>query len=118
MAIAIAAAFILPDLPHNSKGFTEEELQVAQMRMTEDVGEADADSAEQGALDGFYMAVKDYKIYLMMITFTTYVIGLSFNAYFVSHHRVICTSTTNHVLTPCSLPSLAPSALDTSPPCS
>ncbi|KAG7133172.1 MFS-type transporter cnsO like protein [Verticillium longisporum] len=82
MAIAIAAAFILPDLPHNSKGFTEEELQVAQMRMTEDVGEADADSAEQGALDGFYMAVKDYKIYLMMITFTTYVIGLSFNAYF------------------------------------
>lgn len=84
MAIAISAAFILPDLPWNSKGFTKEELQVAQLRMTEDVGEADEDSAEQGTFDGLFMAVKDYKIYLMMLTFTAYVVGLSFNAYFVS----------------------------------
>lgn len=41
--IALLAPFILPDLPHNTKGFTEEELQVAQLRMTEDVGEVDAD---------------------------------------------------------------------------
>ncbi|KAL2752560.1 hypothetical protein ACRALDRAFT_1036327 [Sodiomyces alcalophilus JCM 7366] len=82
MAIAILAAFVLPDLPWNSKGFTKEELDVAQLRMTEDVGEADQDSAAQGTFDGFWMAVKDYKIYLMMLTFTTYVIGLSFNAYF------------------------------------
>lgn len=31
MAIAISAAFILPDLPHNSRGFTAEELEVAQV---------------------------------------------------------------------------------------
>lgn len=82
MAIAISAAFILPDLPHNSRGFTEEERAVAVLRMTEDVGEADADSEEQGIFDGFFMAVKDTKIYVMMLTFTTYVIGLSFNAFF------------------------------------
>ncbi|KFA71170.1 hypothetical protein S40288_04668 [Stachybotrys chartarum IBT 40288] len=82
MAIAISAAFILPDLPHNSRGFTEEELQVAQLRMIEDVGEADTDSAEQGVFDGLWMALKDLKIYLMMLTFTCYVIGLSFNAFF------------------------------------
>jgi hypothetical protein len=81
---AISAAFILPDLPHNSRGFTEEELQVAQLRMIEDVGEADTDSAEQGVFDGLWMALKDLKIYLMMLTFTCYVIGLSFNAFFVS----------------------------------
>ncbi|SPN96484.1 related to nicotinamide mononucleotide permease [Cephalotrichum gorgonifer] len=82
MAVAISAAFVLPDLPHNSRGFTEEELQLAQLRMLEDVGEADEDSKDQGAFDGLIMAVKDYKIYLMMLTFTAYVVGLSFNAFF------------------------------------
>ncbi|EON96064.1 putative tartrate transporter protein [Phaeoacremonium minimum UCRPA7] len=82
MAVAVSAAFILPDLPHNSRGFTEEELQVAQLRMVEDVGEADEDSADQGVFDGLIMALKDVKIYLMMLTFTAYVVGLSFNAFF------------------------------------
>lgn len=75
MAVAIAAGFILPDLPHNSRGFTEEELQLAQLRMLEDVGEADEDSKDQGPFDGLKMAVKDYKIYVMMFTFTAYVVG-------------------------------------------
>ncbi|KAF2267785.1 MFS general substrate transporter [Lojkania enalia] len=82
MALAISAAFVLPDLPHNSRGFTEEEREVAVLRMTEDVGEADTDSAEQSAFAGFFMAIKDLKIYVMMITFTAYVVGLSFNAFF------------------------------------
>ncbi|KJZ73918.1 hypothetical protein HIM_06586 [Hirsutella minnesotensis 3608] len=82
MTVAISAAFILPDLPHNTRGFTEEEKLVAQLRMTEDVGEADADSADQGAFDGLMMAIRDPKIYVMMLTFTAYVVGLSFNAFF------------------------------------
>ncbi|KAJ4310524.1 hypothetical protein N0V84_010925 [Fusarium piperis] len=82
MAVAISAALILPDLPHNSRGFTEEERQVAQLRMIEDVGEADTDSAEEGIFYGFNLAVKDIKIYIMMFTFTAYVVGLSFNAFF------------------------------------
>ena len=85
MFVAILAAFILPDLPHNSRGFTEEERQVAQLRMVEDVGEADVDAEGQGVFDGLIMAVKDAKIYLMMLTFTAYVVGLSFNAFFVSN---------------------------------
>lgn len=83
MGVAISAAFILPDLPHNSRGFTEEERQVAQLRMTEDVGEADRDSEEQGAFYGLMLCVKDVKVYVMMLTFTAYVVGLSFNAFFV-----------------------------------
>ncbi|KAL3463428.1 major facilitator superfamily domain-containing protein [Aspergillus heterothallicus] len=82
MSIAISAGFILPDLPTNTRGFTKEELEVAQLRMTEDVGEADVDSEGQGPWDGLFMAVKDIKIYIMMITFTAYVVGLSFNAFF------------------------------------
>lgn len=84
MSIAISAAFILPDLPHNSRGFTEEERKVAQLRMIEDVGEADTDSSENGIFYGLNLALKDVKIYLMMLTFTAYVVGLSFNAFFVS----------------------------------
>jgi hypothetical protein len=52
--------------------------------MMEDVGEADEDSKDQGAFDGLIMCVKDLKIYVMMLTFTAYVVGLSFNAFFVS----------------------------------
>ncbi|GAB1214375.1 hypothetical protein ATERTT37_003537 [Aspergillus terreus] len=85
MAIAISAGFILPDLPTNTRGFTKEELEVAQLRMAEDVGEADVDSEDQGPWDGLFMAVKDIKIYIMMITFTAYVVGLSFNAFFFWH---------------------------------
>lgn len=84
MGVAIAAAFILPDLPSNSRGFTEEELQVARMRMEEDVGEADTDAENQGAFEGLKMALTDYKIYVMMFSLTAYVVGLSFNAFFVS----------------------------------
>lgn len=84
MAVAITAALVLPDLPHNSRGFTEEELQVAQLRMIEDVGEADEDSSEDGVFDGLFMALKDPKIYVLMFTLTAYVVGLSFNAFFPS----------------------------------
>jgi len=52
--------------------------------MEEDVGEADVDSEEQGAFDGLIMALKDTKIYVLMFTLTAYVVGLSFNAFFVS----------------------------------
>ncbi|WAO90154.1 MFS domain-containing protein [Fusarium falciforme] len=87
MGIAIAAAFILPDLPHNTKGFSREELEVAQLRIIEDVGEADVDAEGQGPFDGLYMALTDPKIYVMMITFAAYVVGLSFNAFFVGIPR-------------------------------
>ncbi|KAL3470564.1 major facilitator superfamily domain-containing protein [Aspergillus californicus] len=84
MLLAIIAGFVLPDLPTNTRGFTQEELEVAQLRMTEDVGEADVDSEDMGPWDGLLMALKDGKIYIMMITFTAYVVGLSFNAFFPS----------------------------------
>jgi hypothetical protein len=84
MFIAVIALFLLPDLPHNSRGFTEEERLVAQLRIIEDVGEADTDDKDAGIFDGFFMAVKDLKVYLMIITLIAFVIMLSFNAFFRS----------------------------------
>lgn len=84
MFLGVVAVFVLPDLPTNSRGFTTEELQVAQLRMMEDVGEADTDSEDQGPFDGLFMCLRDPKVYIMMFTFTSYVVGLSFNAFFPS----------------------------------
>ncbi|ODO05447.1 tartrate transporter [Cryptococcus wingfieldii CBS 7118] len=82
MFFALLCPLILPDLPTNTRGFTSEELEVAQLRLLEDVGEADQDSESDGVFTGLMMAVKDAKIYIMMLTLTAYVIGLSFNAFF------------------------------------
>ena len=81
--IALFGAILLPDLPTNTRWFTEEELEVAQLRMAEDVGEADIDSAQQGVAEGLIMAVKDFKVYLFTIVLIAFTIGLSFNAFFV-----------------------------------
>jgi hypothetical protein len=82
--LALLSTVILPDLPHNTRGFSEDELRVAQLRMIEDVGEADIDSKEVGAFAGLSMALRDIKIYLMMLITFLYVLGLTFNAFFVS----------------------------------
>jgi hypothetical protein len=87
MLIALLGAVLLPDLPTNTRWFTDEELQVAQLRMAE-VGEVDEDSDEQGVFGGLIMAVKDYKVYVFTITLIAWTIGLSFNAFFVS---LLCT---------------------------
>lgn len=52
--------------------------------MIEDVGEADTDSKDQGVTGGLVMAMKDMKVWLMMFVLCAYVVGLSFNAFFVS----------------------------------
>lgn len=75
MFVAIIAIFMLPDFPHNSRGFTKEELQLAQLRMLEDVrgcpstsdkacniangqtGEVDVDSREDKWYAGFNAAL-------------------------------------------------------------
>jgi hypothetical protein len=72
--------------------------------MFEDVGEADTDSEELGAMGGLMMALKDPKIYVMMFTFVAYVVGLSFNAFFVScitilQHHVTLTDHSQPTLT-------------------
>lgn len=55
MFFALIAMLMLPDSPHNTKrGFTEEVLQAAQLRMLED---ADQDSKDDKWHTGLIMAV-------------------------------------------------------------
>lgn len=50
---------MLPDFPHNSRGFSKRELEVAQLRMTEDVGAKDETKVSNWK--ALRMALLDYK---------------------------------------------------------
>ncbi|BGP05329.1 putative transporter [Rhodotorula toruloides] len=80
MAVAVISVFILPDFPHNSRGFSAEEKELAQLRMTEDVGMKDETTVSTWT--ALKIALGDYKLHLMSLTLTAMVVGLSFNAYF------------------------------------
>lgn len=76
MAMAIVAVLILPDFPHNSRHFSKAELELAQLRMTEDVGTKD--DTKVSTWTAFKFAVTDYKLWHMALALTSMVIGLSF----------------------------------------
>lgn len=80
MAFAVISVFILPDFPHNSRGFSAEEKELAQLRMTEDVGMKDETTVSTWT--AVKLSLGDYKTWCMSLTLTAMVIGLSFNAYF------------------------------------
>lgn len=66
MFIGIITIFILPDFPHNSRGFTAEERKLAVLRMTEDAGESDSD--DTSALKALAGAFTDHRLYVMALT--------------------------------------------------
>ncbi|KAJ9090793.1 hypothetical protein QFC20_007820 [Naganishia adeliensis] len=91
MGVALIAAVMLPDTLENSRGFSQEELAVARLRMMEDVGEADTATTDEKWYDGLRLCLVDYKIYILMLSLIAVVTGLaidtnrlphqSFNAY-------------------------------------
>ncbi|KAG8785394.1 hypothetical protein FRC12_017654, partial [Ceratobasidium sp. 428] len=83
MAVAVAAIFILPDFPSTTRWLSPEERRLAEVRMAEDVGgEVDKDTAEEGHFFGFFLAMKDWKVWWFAMALTGITIGLSFNAFF------------------------------------
>lgn len=45
-------------------------------------GEVDRDTASEGHMYGFFLAMKDWKVWWFAMALTGITIGLSFNAYF------------------------------------
>ncbi|GAA5954403.1 hypothetical protein JCM8115_004577 [Rhodotorula mucilaginosa] len=80
MFFAIIAALVLPDFPHNSRHFSKAELELAQLRMTEDVGTKDDTKVSNWT--AFKFAMGDYKLWTMVFALTSMVISLSFNQFF------------------------------------
>jgi MFS family permease len=65
--VAVFALFILPDFPHNSRGFSDEERLIAQQRMQEDAGN---ETDETSFKDALVLCAKDPSIHLMALTLT------------------------------------------------
>ena len=70
MTIVVASIcfFILPNFPTTTKWLTEEERQLAVWRLQEDVGVDDWTSSEdQSFFHGFTLAIKDIKVWILML---------------------------------------------------
>jgi hypothetical protein len=86
----VLAFFILPDFPDTSFGWlTPAERALAQKRMAEDVsGVDDSESSNYivegrgGSLAGLMLALTDWKVWWLALALMSFVISLSFNAFF------------------------------------
>ncbi|KAF2089114.1 MFS general substrate transporter [Saccharata proteae CBS 121410] len=81
IAVAIMAAFILPNYPAQTKWLTSEEREYAQWRLIEDTGEADLASAST-LKDGLKIAFKDPRLYVFTLLQHTSVLSQSFQYFF------------------------------------
>ncbi|KFH45921.1 putative transporter -like protein [Hapsidospora chrysogenum ATCC 11550] len=84
VAVAIAAFFILPNLPRTTSWLTEEEAALASWRLEEDIGSDDwTNSEEQTLWHGFKLAIEDVKVWVLysnvitlLLTTPPYVLGV------------------------------------------
>ncbi|KAJ9139464.1 Pantothenate transporter liz1 [Pleurostoma richardsiae] len=68
IVVAMAAIFMLPDLPRTTRWLTEEEKAIAAWRLEADIGEDDwIDTEHQHPLHGLKLAIKDIKTWLILI---------------------------------------------------
>ncbi|KDR75036.1 hypothetical protein GALMADRAFT_522185 [Galerina marginata CBS 339.88] len=97
-AITILVGFnsmwLLPDYPHNTRWMSPFESRLAQVRLSEDAGEADQDNAEDSPLQGLIMAIKDPKVGIFAIMTIAQLLGLSFVQFFPTLTQTLGFSTT------------------------
>ncbi|KAJ1029784.1 hypothetical protein NDA13_003025 [Ustilago tritici] len=83
VVIGVCAVFILPDMPGNSKFLTPEERQMAVNRLCLDAGSSLSPNDEEGtAVQGFIMAVKDIKVWVLAFMLIAVTVGVGFNQFF------------------------------------
>ncbi|KAH7926979.1 MFS general substrate transporter [Leucogyrophana mollusca] len=94
MFIGFQAMWLLPDYPDNTRWLSPAERHLAQVRLAEDAGEADKDSAEASVFEGFVMAIKDPKVWVFMVMTCSQLLGLSFINFFPTLTGTLGYSTT------------------------
>lgn len=92
--VAICAIFVLPDFPNTTRWLSDEERKLAMRRIEEDAGvglggetetETELKRDEGGGghiMAGLRLTVRDWRVWWMAVAMTSFVVGLSFNAYF------------------------------------
>ncbi|TKY86704.1 hypothetical protein EX895_004344 [Sporisorium graminicola] len=83
VVVAGIAVFILPDMPGNSKFLSPEERQMAVNRLSVNAGTTLSPNDEEGSpMQGFLMAVKDIKVWVLAFMLTAVTVGVGFNQFF------------------------------------
>ncbi|ETW74943.1 major facilitator superfamily [Heterobasidion irregulare TC 32-1] len=82
MLVGILTMYLLPDHPNNTRWLSSAERRLAQVRLSEDVGEADQDTAVDSAWNGFMLAMKDPKVSIMAVMTCSQLLGCSFINFF------------------------------------
>jgi len=80
--VAVCSIFILPDFPSNTQWLSPLERRLAEVRIAEDVGVVVEAGEKMSQMQGLKMAVADWKVWWLALTFTVFNIGTSFFAYF------------------------------------
>lgn len=76
VVVAGIAVFILPDMPGNSKFLSPEERQMAVNRLSVNAGTTLSPNDEEGSpMQGFLMAVKDIKVWVLAFMLTAVTVG-------------------------------------------
>lgn len=76
---AVLGIFLLPDTPGKTKALSDAENKYALQRLSEDSVNK---FASETPLQGFMSAIKDYKVWLLMLMQNLHFSGMSFNQFF------------------------------------
>ncbi|KAG6328616.1 hypothetical protein ID866_10472, partial [Astraeus odoratus] len=82
------------DAPNNTRWLTAEQRHLAEVRLAEDVGEADTDVGEVKIFEGLILALKDPKVYLFILLLFSEALGASFSNFFPTFTSTLGYSTT------------------------
>lgn len=84
VALAIPAIFILPDFPgHPSvhKWLSQDEFSLALQRKTEDVQGLHEDGSNHSQLSGFFLALRDWKVWWLALAMACFQVSISFHQF-------------------------------------
>jgi MFS family permease len=85
VVVAFCCIFILPDMPKTTKWLTPEQRELASWRLEEDIGQDDwTGSRDQTFFSGFTLAIKDIKVWIMMLLLFCIVFAGSVTNFFPS----------------------------------
>lgn len=83
VVVALAAVFILPDFPGNSRFLSAAEREMAVNRLLLDAGTSLSPNDEDGTpMQGLMMAIKDVKVWILAFMLTAVTVGVGFNQFF------------------------------------
>nr|CAD70522.1 conserved hypothetical protein [Neurospora crassa] len=83
VAVAVAAAFVLPDYPNTTRWLSEEERAYASWRLLADINESD-DQNSRSVWDGLKLALRDYRLYLFVLLQHLSLLSQTFQYFFPS----------------------------------